>query len=52
MWDGITEVIDIKQVQCHNIKEEIISGPDVIFDTVHTAADQEAGAGKNVSRVG
>ena len=29
-----------------------ISAPDVIFDTVHIAADQEAGAGKNVSRVG
>ena len=45
-------IIDIERVQCHNIKEEMISGPDVIFDTVHIAADQEAGAGKNVSRVG
>ena len=45
-------ITDIERVQCRNIKEEMISGPDVIFDTVHIAADQEAGAGKNVSRVG
>ena len=45
-------MIDIGQVQCRNIKEKKLSAPDVIFDTVHTAADQEAGAGKNVSRVG
>ena len=29
-----------------------LPAPDVIFDTVHIAADQEAGAGKNVSRFG
>ena len=45
-------IIDIERVQCRNIKEEKLPAPDVIFDTVHIAADQEAGAGKNVSRVG
>ena len=33
-------------------KKKKLPAPDVIFDTVHIAADQEAGAGKNVSRVG
>ena len=45
-------IIDIERVQCRNIKEEKLPAPDVIFDTVHTAADQEASAGKNVARVG
>ena len=45
-------IIENERVQCRNIKEEKLPAPDVIFDTVHIAADQEAGAGKNVSRVG